>query len=37
MNAFALFAGDFRCHGIEESLEDFGIAMGDDQTDELAA
>ena len=28
---------DFLCHGVEEGLEDFGVAVGDDQAHELTA
>lgn len=33
----AFFPGSFRGHGVEERLEDFRVAVRDDEADELAA
>lgn len=37
MDLFAFLGGHFFGHGIEEGLKDFGVAVGDDLADELAA
>src|SRR6476620_11234652 len=37
VDLFAFLGRDLFGHGVEEGLEDFGVAVGDDQADELAA